>query len=286
MRDQIIHELSLKADLPPLPDILIRLDQLINDPNVSINAIADLLSTEPALSGKVIQLANSAYYGGGRIDVENLRGAVLRLGLAEIRKMVYAIKLGSMFWDQGIVDQRKFWRHNLGVALLTQKLAARGNAQIADREAAYVAGLMHDVGIMVFGYIIPEVYSAFLAKAAEIDKPLHVQEKETFGIDHSELGALYIQRWWKIEQAVELAVAQHHFPIHRDDEFRLIGQLVNVANAICNNQGYENGIQVFPQMFSDTAWEQIGLNISEAKAIFQDVKDAIAQSEELLAPMA
>ncbi len=285
MRDTIIHQLSLKADLPPLPDVLIRLDELIKDPNISINAVASLLSTEPALSGKVIQLANSALYGGGRHNVENLRGAIVRLGLAEVRKLVYAVQLSNLFWDQELVDQRKFWRHNLAVALLTQKLAARSTAKILDRETAYVAGLLHDVGIMVFGYLIPEEYHSFLVKAAEVDKPLHVQEKETFGIDHAELGALYIQKWWRMEEAVELAVDQHHFPIHPETETRQVSQLVNVANGICNNQGYENGIPVMPQLFSDTAWEELGFDLSDAKEMLDDVSDSVHEAEELLAPV-
>ena len=85
MRDNILQLLSVKDDLPPLPEILISLEKLVNDPKADLEMIAELVESDPVLSGKLIALANSVSIGGGREKAEDLGSAVVRLGIKMIQ---------------------------------------------------------------------------------------------------------------------------------------------------------------------------------------------------------
>ena len=112
MRDKILQLLSSKNDLPPLPDILIKLEKLVNDPKASLESIAELLESDPVLSGNLIALANSVFFSGGREKADDISSAVMRVGIKLILDLAYTVKLSKMFARTPQFDQLQFWKHN------------------------------------------------------------------------------------------------------------------------------------------------------------------------------
>ena len=108
-----------------------------------------------------------------------------------------------------------------------------------DWEMAFLAGLMHDVGILVLDNVIPEEYYKFLTlkDLSSTDQPLEELEKEHFKIDHSEVGAIFMKKWWAISEKVNTAALAHHDPAPPSDEQINLDQLVGTANRIANHHG-------------------------------------------------
>lgn len=283
MRERILAELRNRDDLPPLPEILVKLDNILRDPDCDIQRLTDLLSTEPVLTSKILQLSNSAFYGAGRRYVTSLKLAVSRLGMAMVRRVVYSIQLVQLFPRKtSILDSHKFWRHSLAVSLLTQKLSVLAGADEEEAQSAYLAGLVHDIGIMVFAHLVAEEYFAFLESLPGQNDPLQEQERERFGIDHAELGAIYAKTWWEIDDRIIPAIRQHHFPFENNPGDRRIEQLVHVANSICNHQGVSNGVNAKHELFYEGVWHALNLNVEDGLEIIEQVKRDIEHAELML----
>ncbi len=280
MRDKILSLVKEKGDLPPLPDILLRLEKLINDPESDIEAIAALIETEPVLSGRLIKMANSVLFGGGREQAKDLSTTILRLGIKMVLDLAYTLQLPSMFKKPKAFNQIRFWKHSLAVACLSQCLAENTGLSGEELEESYVCGLMHDLGILVFDFLITEEYSKF---AKDLDKDsslLEIQEIETFGIGHAELGARFIHHQWPVSPVVVRAVKEHHLPLKNDGSRLTIQKVVNIANQIANVNGIDHGLVPIIEVDLDpVVYEVLQVSPEELDAIVARPLENLRQTE-------
>jgi HD-like signal output (HDOD) protein len=134
----------------------------------------------------------------------------MRLGVKMVLDMAYSLKLPGLFKKPKGFNQLHFWTHSIGVAYLTRSLAYMVKISQEDIEFAYLCGLMHDTGILVFDHLIPDEYSEFLGTIKSSDITLAENEAETFGITHAELGARFIEKWWPVSPGLVEAIRIHH----------------------------------------------------------------------------
>ncbi len=281
-RHCLLESLAAQQQLPAFPEVVTRLDQELRSLTVSDRAIADLIKTDLSLSGRILQVANSVYYAGGRREVTSLSMAITRLGHRKIREITYALSLSKLNNASILLDHRRFWRHSIGVACFSQALCRHTGFPQALEENAYLAGLMHDVGIIVFSVLIPEEYGKFLMEIAEKENSLASQEKAWFGIDHAELGYEYIKRWWPVAETVASAIAGHHAPVDPRDSVRRISQLVNLSNTVCNFLNFDNGVNIYSSVFSESAWLALGIALDDVEGLLEEVQTGIRYAEDLL----
>lgn len=206
MREKILALLDKKGDIPPLPDILRRLSQKINDPQCDLLEIAELIETEPVLAGRLNNLANSVFYGGGLDKSRDISTAVMRLGVKLVMDLAYALEVPKIFLKTKGMDQRQFWRHSLAVAILSKVVAKKLLKGKENQEKAYLSGLMHDMGMLVFCYLIPEEYAEIMKSAPSFNGSLVQMELAKLGIDHYEVGGLFISKYWKLDSDIVQAV--------------------------------------------------------------------------------
>lgn len=244
LRKKIIELIESKPDLPPLPEILLGLQKLMNDPDCEVQDVYHLLKSDPVLSGRIITLANSALFGSGKDTTRNLEDAVVRLGMQQVMDLVYALELPGTFTKSKAFDQVEFWKHSLAVAFITRSLAKKVLSDFEDWEIAFLAGLMHDVGILVLDNVIPEEYFKFLTlkDLSASDEPLEGLEKAHFKIDHSEAGAIFVRKWWAISEKVIGAALKHHETMPSENKSMNLYQLVATANRIANHHGITHPI--------------------------------------------
>lgn len=282
-RDKILASLAEKGDLPPLPEILLKLQNLINDPESELEEIARLIETEPVLSGRLIKLANSVLYGGGREKSEDLPSVVMRLGVKMILDLAYTLQLTNMFSGFRSFDQYKFWMHSMGVACLTQALSKKANLPYEEKQESYVCGLMHDIGIVVFEYLIPDEYSEFVQSIGPEEVSLEGLEMEKFGIAHPELGARFIRQYWPISPIVINAVENHNHPLSANGAGLNIAQLVGIANQVAINEGITHGIGAPPEIpLSDSVYEKLDIFPDELEEIVETTVEGLDNTELLM----
>ncbi len=283
MKEKLIALIDSKGDLPPLPDILINLENRVNDPDSDILEISGIIETEPVLSARLIKLSNSVLFGGGREKTADLNDALMRLGLKMVLDMAYTLKLPGLFSKPKGFDQLLFWTHSLGVAYLTRSLAYIVKIPHEEIEFAYLCGLMHDLGIMVFDHLIPDEYGQFLQQIKSSNRTLAENEAETFGITHAEMGARFIERWWPVSPNLVQAIRVHHDSPGKDGNVKHIAHLLATANLLANQNEFSNGI--VPE---DTApleygvLDQLDLDFEELEILIENTKEGLDAAQSLL----
>ncbi len=199
-------------NLPTPPIVFHQIQKVINDPNVSADQIANILAEDPAMSVKVLRLTNSAFYGLSR-EIESVKHAVIIVGLEAIKNLVLSASVLDMFKGKSIDDnfQDKFWRHSLATAFGCRLLAKKYRDQVmVDPDSAFSAGLLHDVGKIIFVCFLNGEYKQF-CEFREDNKTLmdYEIEQELFGFTHADIGG-YLTEQWKIPHKLTEAITQHH----------------------------------------------------------------------------
>ncbi|MBN1291416.1 MAG: HDOD domain-containing protein [Candidatus Latescibacteria bacterium] len=282
MRDKILDLIEKEGELPPLPDIVIRLREMTQSLKTNIKDIAKLIEIDPVLAWNIIKLSNSVYYSRSTTAIKTLPLAITKIGLNMLVKLVYSLKLCPLFTESTFLSNSQFWLHSLAVAIFAQSLSGKIKLSQEKQEITYLAGLMHDIGIMAFAYLIPIEYDTFLKDIEGKDETLFDQEQEIFGIDHAELGALYIDRWWDVDKHITHTVRNHH-EINLDIGSKKDSTgLVSVANKICNSQGITNGINYRGEEFDEDVLSELGLSTKEIENILNDVQTSLEQAKELV----
>jgi HD-like signal output (HDOD) protein len=282
MRSSILAMVEEKGNIPPLPDILVRLESKIEDPKSNISDISILIETEPILAGRMIQLSNSVFFNRSGNKVENLSQAIIRLGLKMILDLAYTLEVPKLFMKGKGLKQNKFWEHSLAVAILSRILSQRLEGLRIEQDMCYLSGLMHDIGIMVFNYLIPEEYAKFLKQIGGTESSLHDLEAQKFGISHPELGSLFIQKWWPVPEEVVTSVGMHYLTMSNQGKKYPILLTVIIANAIANAYDMGNGISHSEEPINYNFLAQQGVSREALEDIVEETRESLYLAKEVL----
>ena len=179
-----------KVELPSIPRVVQQVAAAIQDPDVDARKIGDVLSQDPVLTAKVLRLANSSFFGGQR-SMASIDSAVAMIGTQALGRLVLAGGVSSSFGAVPGIDLPTFWRDSLVTATAAQKLAPRLGAEV---EEAYVSGLLHGTGHLILCKTYPDIADfVFTGYAVARGAELAAIEAENFGIDHPNVGALWVE---------------------------------------------------------------------------------------------
>lgn len=284
MREKILEILHHKSDLPPLPQVLLNLQKLINDPNSDNQIVASLVESDPVLSGKLIALANSAFHGGGREKITDLPETLMRLGIDLVLDLAYTLQLPHLFKRVKGFDQIRFWKHSFSVGLLSEFIAKKIRLPEHEQKVAYIAGLMHDLGILVFFDMIPDEYREFTKSVKESEESLELLEKEKFQITHSDVAYQFIRNNWKMDPMVAHSAEWHHRRVKDDKAPTNIRQAVSLANRIANSKDeLSHRITAFQdQPLGPTTIQNLDMSQDDYDLFLEDVTARVEEAESLL----
>ena len=161
MRDKILNLLDQKGELPPFPKVLLDLQELINDPDCDVDDVRRLIQIDMALTGKLITLSNSAFFRMGREKTGTVEEAIIRLGVNQVLDLCYCLEIPKSFKKIKSFDQTQFWQHSLASGYLSRMFSEKLVDDQNIVNASFMSGMMHDVGILVFNYLIPKEYNNF-----------------------------------------------------------------------------------------------------------------------------
>lgn len=221
-------EASVKQ-LQPLPRTVTRLMELLENDDATVEQIESLIVADPVLCGRVLQMANSAYYGLGR-SVSAIRHALLMLGRQAIKGIALSVAVVGAFQTKRKISEaeRRLWRHAFYTALCAQGVAYACKWGVRTAEDAYIAGLLHDIGALFLQTQYPKLYCPLTE--FESEHTLLEREAQVFGYDHADVGALIADHWCLPERIVQ-AIAYHHAPCLPDDESRPLVAAVLMVEA-------------------------------------------------------
>ena len=295
-RDEILQRLQGDVNLPALPEVLLKLDKMLKNPDIDVKDVAHLASTDAVLSGQVIRMSNSAYYARGGAQLTSLQPAIQRMGLRALRGLVFALTLPRIFQDgDDKFPFKALWRHSLAVSAFAAELVTEIGGSAAQREDAWLGGLVHDIGALVLASLQPKEYHQFLTsvkhhvqtKVEWDDRDLSEWERGTFGIDHAEIGGIFLKERWRLPRPIPDIARLHHSlgweePLPEGVERSTI-LVVHLANGICSHFGIGwNPAEREGKAFQESAWEALGLSLDRVEELLEKVKTSLDMAESLL----
>jgi HD-like signal output (HDOD) protein/CheY-like chemotaxis protein len=217
--------------LPSLPALYFQVLRELGAPNPSIDRIAQIVECDVAMTAKLLQLVNSAFFSL-QAHVTSPQRALQLLGLDAVRSLVLTAHVFDAFKPacEGF-DGAEFWRHSADTGRLALQVFDDIGGPPDSRSDSFTAGLLHDVGKLVLATALPEEYAAVLAEARQLSLPDRVVEARLLGATHAELGG-FLLSLWGVPQPVVAAVWRHHEPRLASDPRHPVLMATHVANAI------------------------------------------------------
>jgi HD-like signal output (HDOD) protein/ActR/RegA family two-component response regulator len=193
--------------LPSVPHTYLALTQAAQDPTKGISDMAGIVQRDPAMSSKVLQLVNSAYFGSSQ-RVASIQQAVMYLGF----ELLKGLALTGNVFAAGLKMPAGFSLETLQEHSLRTACLAKGFVDAPKQaDEAFTAALVHDVGQIVIATGLPKAFEEIATEARASGRPLHVVETEQLGVSHAEIGA-YLLGVWGLPFSIVEGVAYHHRP--------------------------------------------------------------------------
>ena len=224
-------------DLPSMPNVAQQILRLISDPDTTAEILQKKISSDQALTTRILKVANSPFYGVPR-SVRTLSTAIMILGYKMIRNLVLTTMTKSINRKLGLIEMM-MWEHSIGVSVASFLIAKE--VRFPDPEEAFLAGLLHDIGKQVLNNCETEKYMHVIERTYNEGISYYFAEKEIFGFTHTEIGALVIKKW-KLSEELENAIRYHHDgfqDIFKSNPVNMgkLSVIVNLADLICLKLG-------------------------------------------------
>ena len=268
--NELVQDLeSGHLQLPTLPEVALRVRDVVDDENANASQIADIIAQDAALSARLLQVVNSPLYRG-RQEIDRLSMVIARLGSKLVRNLVTSQVMKQMFQaTNDMVDQRlrSVWEHSVQVAAISRALASR--APGIEPDQAMLAGLLHDVGTL------PILY-----RAEERDELLDTPGLLDHLIEtlHTRIGGAILKHW-KFPEAL-VAVAAEHEDLTR--EHAGPADLIDVVQ-VANLQSHIDSDHALSQAdwSKIPAFHQLGLDVDVHEIELTDVAEEIDAVQQL-----
>jgi len=257
LRDGLRKRVERLRTLPSSPAVLKPLLELLRLPSdrIDLKRVVELVSYDKTIAAQCLRIANSALYSRAQ-ETESVRAAIVSLGIQRVEDILLTCCLQKFSsGSKWAGDPGVFWRHSLGCAAVAQELAERIGYENPDK--AYLAGLLHDLGILVNSLAYPDEYGGVLATASEKGVPLQEQEQQDLGFTHCESGHI-LAGLWKLPPAVNQVIEMHHNPAKMSEQSPLV-TLVHLADILCRLRGLGHGYDEWRSvdLAADPAWGRL-----------------------------
>ena len=259
LTERFVADIEGLSDLPSLSPVLAHLIATLGREDASVAEVAAIIRQDPVIAARVLRAANSAAYIG-RSPVSSIRDALLRLGLARIRRLALVASLYDAVPVRGTRAAREiFWRHSLAVAHGSEIIARHAiAAPDLDPESIFLAGLLHDLGLLVLESHYPKEASAVKSYAEAKGVALCLAELEVLQTDHGELGAL-LATHWTMPESIASAIRVHHRFELAPAEHRWNAAVIHLADTLVSQEEIADLNEGSSVVFESSAVEALGL---------------------------
>lgn len=273
--EQIIEKVG---DLVSLPEVCVRVNALIDDPNSTISDVSKVISQDPGMTARMLRIANSAFYGLS-YKVDTVDKAATIIGMSKIRELVLATSVAKTL-PNDIFTMHAFWKHSIYCGLAAKALSLAIKKGQAD--ALFIAGLLHDVGQLVMFHVIREETSeALMASVEEPDEPpIDEVERRMIGFDHCQLGSALASKW-QLPDLLCDCIAFHHQPglaERNQDEVAIIHMADTLAHlAEIRSEELDDAPPISPEVI-----EAFGLTEDSLLEIVASLQEDFSEVQTLL----
>lgn len=266
------------GDLPPMPAVAAKVMELLGDPNANYSMLGDAVSSDPAVSARLLKVANSSFYSMSR-EIKTLDHAISVVGERTLRSLVLAASLEGMNKSYGLLE-KMLWEDSIGCAIGCRILARKFSS--ADPEEAFLAGLFRHLGKVIMNYNDPDNYRALIEAVYSGEGFYTALEGNYFPYAHAVVGAAVLDKW-NFNRSMVMTTLHHQdlkIPVEEEGEeggqelYRLTAT-VNLADRICAKLG-------IGQREPDDSVDVVNCRGAQALELSEEeVNDATAEVEEV-----
>ena len=272
------------ADLPSFSNAALRVMHLAEQSSSSAEQLANVLAQDQALSVRVLRLANSAYYGMSR-QIVHLPECVVVLGMRTVKNL--AIVAATYPWMSKALNgyglgPEEMWNHSFGTALGAKTIAALSKR--CDPDAAFTAGLLHDIGKVALNVWIGSKLKAIVYYAEREGIAFDAAERRILGFDHTEVGE-YLGRNWNLPEEIVAAIRYHHSPNDADPPLPIV-DCVHIGGYLTMSMGFGlGGDGLRYELFSE-CFERLGIEPDDLDRITDSFVVAYEEYESMFKELA
>ena len=282
-REQILAEaIGEISHIATLPEITLKIIELVEDPSSTAQDLHNLISIDPALCSRVLKVVNSSFYGlPGQIA--SINRAIVMLGLNAVKNIAIAASLAKLFRGGQLTPYfaaRDLWDHSIASAAATKMLADKLGYGLTDE--AFLAGLIHDIGFMVeMQYDRNKMIDVLERVRPDADGcptgNMLEAETEIYGVTHQDIGFALCERW-KFPKTLASVTKFHHNPANAPSEHRTLCDLVYVADRIAAEHGQGFRLDLQDLACDPAILERLKLNgekLEQIRAEFPEVLEGV-----------
>jgi diguanylate cyclase (GGDEF)-like protein len=293
MNQDMLERILRCPNLPTLPTVAVRVIDLTQNVNVSMDELTATIQNDQGLAAKILKTVNSSFYGLRR-PCASISQALVMLGLSTVKTLALSFSLlQCCSGADDEFDHVAYWRRGLYTATAA-KLVAR-EAGVAQEEEAFLGGLLQDVGMMAMYMALGRSYLKIILQADADHRKLARFELAALELQHPDVGAMLVQRW-KLPNELVMPVKYHERPTAAPSEYaelvRCVG-LGNLAHDVLTDRDPAAALKLFreraqqwfeiDQNAADELIRKIGESVKELSALFRLKTGALPEADAILA---
>lgn len=269
-KEKIRRKIKSIKSLPTLPAVAQKVSKMAESDTTSATQFGSIIAQDQALSGRVLRLVNSSFYGfPGRIS--NISNAILLLGFDVVKSLIISVSVFEMM-EKGIIG---LWEHSLGCAIAARVIAKRIKG--CDPEEISVAGLLHDIGKVVVSIQLSENYEDIKKTIKQKKIIFYEAEKQVLELTHEDIG-LWLAESWNLPVNLQEPIAFHHQPL-KAQKAKIQTAIVHLANFLTRAVGFGSGGDPWTPALNHKAWERLGLSMQQLEDIIREFADELETLE-------
>jgi len=265
--DAVIEQVE---QLPSMPSTSVRIIQIATDPQASIDDILEVIQFDQSLTGQVLRLCNSAYFGLAR-KIGSLKEALAYLGAMPLLQLIMGVHCNAVLQQAqpgyGLMSGM-LWAHSSAVALAAERLGR--HAKVERAAVLFTAGLLHDIGKIVLGSFLSDAYQQVMDLLSTSPITFHEAEKQVLGYTHAEMGELIASKW-QLPEEICLPARYHHEPgeyTAGDPAIQEIIEVIHLADSLALTMGVGGG--------SDGLRYAVDVNLAKKYQLTEMILDQIS----------
>jgi HD-like signal output (HDOD) protein len=266
------------AQLISLPDVYLKLKELMDEPEYTMAEVALLVGRDPGMATRFLRVVNSPLNRRIR-KIETVSQAVSLLGIRQVHDIVLSASVAEAFEgiQTEVMNMKKFWQRSFYCAVMTKQLALE--CDIIEDDRLFVTGLLHDIGHLFMYIAIPEESQHAILKAKKLERPLYQMERELIGFDYAKVGG-YMMRQWDLPKSLQ-AITYFHPEPGKSNQFASETAMLHLASLLVQAD-LEAGVFGEGAFLVDTAaWQLTGLteeHCLKARQTAAEEFNAVAES--------
>ena len=272
-KDSTIDIVNQTLEIATLPQITMRIIEVVQDPQSTAHDLHKIVANDPALSARVLRVVNSAFYGlPGQIG--SIDRAIMLLGLNAVKNIAVAASLTKMFKDGVVCDDftgADLWTHSVAVGATNKLITTEMGMALPDE--AFLAGLIHDLGLVA----IMQIHSEKLAEVVGLVKSgvtFRAAEERVLGTNHETVGKALTEQW-KFPRSFQYVAGYHHCPMELAAENRSLAVVTCISDILCSNRSLGLSVTVDDNEVPDNLVTEIGLTNEHISEINDRIEEEL-----------